>query len=769
MQLSTPTASFDSGPLANLLAPGAATPATATTLPETPFADFMPAELPADVPAPEFSAPVPAATGLTPAVAIHPFSAPVGVADFSPALCDVGTPQTLVGAGLPFAATARIADQTELNPRSDDVAPEPLPEGEAPLPVDARPTDARPRQRPSTVPVRSARSVEVKPSRPTESGAAPEIAAASPVPVPAAVILDLNSFTAGLSCSTSTAEPLASDDRSVLVAESENDRGASPYSASPGDRPLAPNATPVAQGNPAVVRYAPEPALPAAVTARSSSGEAKVPRASQQSEDSPAVAMVQPQPAPAGRVPEVLPPAAGAVRAVGGRADLAASAGLTVGPEVAKFSPVLPTNPAASRGAEVTTSAAETPLAAIAAPAFGAVVRPQVETAAEFSPAAVPASVETQSPVWSGYLAQPAPAGAAVESVTAAQPMLRGRNVGLADRPVLRPGSAPAKTAAGAGESITAALPTLASMLPPKSANGPTTSAPAPEMGQGAKTAAGTTDFAAELISDFEADQLNFLTPAQQQVKAPIAELGIDVAKTPSAMSTTSTNRRSTASAAVASDSAAAPAPHEQGERLAPVAVAPAFVVPAASPAPVALPPAANLDQPATLPAATPAQVSAAAHRAVDAVLASTDRFTPVTQSSVDLQLSVGDAPLSVRVEVRAGVVHATFRTDSPELRTALAQEWQAAGHQQSADQSLRLAPAVFANSDRSSGDAGSALAGQNFSQGREQSARSAPEFFPTGSARASLGAAVTAEPAATPAPARRSTVNSSARLHAFA
>jgi len=58
---------------------------------------------------------------------------------------------------------------------------------------------------------------------------------------------------------------------------------------------------------------------------------------------------------------------------------------------------------------------------------------------------------------------------------------------------------------------------------------------------------------------------------------------------------------------------------------------------------------------PPSAPAATSAEITAAAHRAVDAVLASTERLTSGTQSSVNLKFSVGGADLEVRVEVRAG------------------------------------------------------------------------------------------------------------------
>lgn len=45
---------------------------------------------------------------------------------------------------------------------------------------------------------------------------------------------------------------------------------------------------------------------------------------------------------------------------------------------------------------------------------------------------------------------------------------------------------------------------------------------------------------------------------------------------------------------------------------------------------------------------------------------------------SVQLRLKFGGEDLNVRVELREGIVHTDFRTDSPGLREALAREWQA-------------------------------------------------------------------------------------------
>lgn len=727
MQLSTPTASFDSSPLATLLAPGVAAPSAPGTIPVAPFADFMPAVPPA-TPATDPLTNMPGSVGLIPAVATNVFQTP----DFATEFCDPACPPPTVSAGMPvpptdrpFAAATFNAARPEaiaavatpapspLDPRSEVLAAQPLKSGDDEPTADGRPADVRSRHR-------AVRASEVKTPRATDPVPTPDITAPSPQPLTPEVALNFTPLTLDQSCAPTAADSTDAEVTSSFAGGVVNDRGARPHFTPAEDRPTESNVARVNPENSSGLNSPPAPAAPFATPDRADAVTAQ--------------------------------PVAG--RSTPHR-----------GPLPAESSPATPPSGTPSATATVTQDSAA-PKPAINAPTADAAGRLPIEATTEFAPAAVAveshapaAPSETLRPLWSGYVTQAPADRANVESVVAGQPLVRSRSLSMATGRGFRSDSVPTKTPSGAGESVTTALPTLASMLPPKSAIGPFVSPSAPALGQGEKTAAVSVDSAAELISDFEASQLNFLTPAQQQVKAPVSELGIDVAKSQPAMPVATSNRRSNASTEAAPELAVPTALHDAAP------TSPGFVAPTAAPAPVA---PAEIKQPAPLPA-TPAEVSAAAHRAVDAVLASTDRFTPVTQSSVDLQLSVGDAPLSVRVEVRGGVVHATFRTDSPELRTALAQEWQAAGHQQSADQSLRLAPAVFTNADRSSGDAGSAFAGQNFSQARDQSARSAPEFFPTGAARSQLTAALTAEPATSPASPRRSNADSSARLHAFA
>ena len=97
------------------------------------------------------------------------------------------------------------------------------------------------------------------------------------------------------------------------------------------------------------------------------------------------------------------------------------------------------------------------------------------------------------------------------------------------------------------------------------------------------------------------------------------------------------------------------------------------------------------------------AQMSHVARRAVESVLNASEQVVAGDQRSVRLQFTVGGEELAVRVEMRGDTVHTTFRTDSPELRSALAHEWQSVSAQ-SGGRTQRLADPVFASSSSGNG-----------------------------------------------------------------
>jgi hypothetical protein len=96
----------------------------------------------------------------------------------------------------------------------------------------------------------------------------------------------------------------------------------------------------------------------------------------------------------------------------------------------------------------------------------------------------------------------------------------------------------------------------------------------------------------------------------------------------------------------------------------------------------------------------TAPEVVKSAEHAVEAVLSLAERFATTDRHTVNLQFSIGGADLQVKVELRRDEVRTAFHTESPELRSALAHEWQAMNSAQS-DRSIRFADPVFSASSR--------------------------------------------------------------------
>jgi hypothetical protein len=145
----------------------------------------------------------------------------------------------------------------------------------------------------------------------------------------------------------------------------------------------------------------------------------------------------------------------------------------------------------------------------------------------------------------------------------------------------------------------------------------------------------------------------NFVFTGDKQVKTDSPMSGITVAKTESTMPVVPTEEprspRNPETLSVLPVRADFQVVQPQAERITAEAAAPAgqnFAERAV----------------ATVTSLAEAQFSASMHRA----------------GSVQLRLKFGGEDLTVRVELREGVVHTDFRTDSPALREALAKEWQA-------------------------------------------------------------------------------------------
>jgi hypothetical protein len=169
-----------------------------------------------------------------------------------------------------------------------------------------------------------------------------------------------------------------------------------------------------------------------------------------------------------------------------------------------------------------------------------------------------------------------------------------------------------------------------------------------------------------------------------------------------------------------------------------------------------------------TPPIAAPAESARTAEHAVEAVLSLVERFSNTERHAVNLQFSIGGSDLHVRVELRADEVRTAFRTESPELRAALAHEWQAVTS--SGERGIRFADPVFssatAHHDSANGDAAS----DRHPQGRDSAARDGNSSG--GAAHSGFGRAANASAPAETAPVSavaHDTWGTASRLHTFA
>lgn len=199
-----------------------------------------------------------------------------------------------------------------------------------------------------------------------------------------------------------------------------------------------------------------------------------------------------------------------------------------------------------------------------------------------------------------------------------------------------------------------------------------------------------------------ESGEKTFLTAGNKSVRASARHAGIAVAQTPGTMA------------------AAAFAQHRALEKPElPVVASPRLDLLPVQPRS----PEAEYVASAELPPAS----EAFAHRAVQTVVHLADAQFSASLNrthSVNLRLKFAGEDLTVRVELRDGAVHADFRTDSPELRTLLQNEWQAVVAAP-AEQRVRFSDPVFGPA----GHPGGAPASQDQS-GRQQSpGRPAEEF----------------------------------------
>lgn len=170
---------------------------------------------------------------------------------------------------------------------------------------------------------------------------------------------------------------------------------------------------------------------------------------------------------------------------------------------------------------------------------------------------------------------------------------------------------------------------------------------------------------------------------------------------------------------------------------------------------------AAVADSQPAAPAPSLPHAAEAARRTIETVLTGADRFADASRA-VNLRFSVSGVDLAVHVALRGDAIHTTFRTDSPELRTALADQWREVTGD---DRSHRLADPVF-----TPGRGEASPGGGNGSPSRDSSARQgAWTGAAENSARLAARAASPRASAAPAAPAATVRPATPRLLHAFA
>ena len=239
-------------------------------------------------------------------------------------------------------------------------------------------------------------------------------------------------------------------------------------------------------------------------------------------------------------------------------------------------------------------------------------------------------------------------------------------------------------------------------------------------------------------VNSFSGVEKYFLNTAQKGVATASSALGTAVAKVSGTMAAATNSARQKSDSTNESTTA--------------------FVF-SADPAPTAT---LTLDAPA--PVATVRETMSAVISAVDAL----ERRADVQQKSVDLQFHVGNEKLGLRVELRDGAVHTTFRTESSEMNSALAHEWHEVV-QPALAREIHLAEPVFHSASASgnavpaaSSDSAATAFGNGAQQQREQ-----PKAPPTFASALKREFYESASPEA--APAVSSVSNSSQLLNALA
>ncbi|MFI5337003.1 MAG: hypothetical protein ACHQ5A_09475 [Opitutales bacterium] len=290
------------------------------------------------------------------------------------------------------------------------------------------------------------------------------------------------------------------------------------------------------------------------------------------------------------------------------------------------------------------------------------------------------------------------------------------------------------------GSTLRLALQPVAGTTAPASAGAPDAIVP-PE-----NSAAGQPDLTLSANLPLDPAEKQILSVDGKQVGIAASSTGIAVAQADRSMFTPSFNRSRAASAFAE-----------------PVAVRSALVEMISAPAASATAPA-----PAA-PGAT-AALAATARQAVETVLTLVDGQSARAEQGgvVNLNFKFGQDDLAVRVQMRGGEIQTQFRTDSPELRSALATEWRAvAGASASGAGALHLAEPEFVSATGGAGGFQTSTGGQAFSQQQASQQPPSPANLPELRPLRPAVPAVTAE--ADPAPGPGTQLPTSLHLTAVA
>jgi hypothetical protein len=288
-------------------------------------------------------------------------------------------------------------------------------------------------------------------------------------------------------------------------------------------------------------------------------------------------------------------------------------------------------------------------------------------------------------------------------------------------------------------------------------ADAPVVTTPPPARAHTANSAARFAPEAPRAAAPISSRGKSFLSSAEKQLTERPKTLGIDTAKSATAMPSAPTLELPRDAAPL----------REVASELAPAGTGSESVSFSALPAGAAAVHATLAAEVRDVSAPAETFAVSSAHRAVEVVLTAVDHVASRERHAVDLQFSVGGEDLSVRVELRADAVHATFRTDSTELRAALAHEWQ--GLSGDNDRGHARVTPVFTSAGSSAFAGGDAAAQQRDSRSRQPADEAAARSGAARGRRSAIGAVSGAGVALSAVSTARAMPRTSRHLHTLA